>query len=462
MVVKVLVVGGGPGGYVAALRAAQLGAEVTVVEKKALGGTCLNVGCVPTKVLLNTTGLYQAIAGGKRLGLKAEGLTVDWPALQKRRKQIVRRLVTGVGFLLRKANCEVVTGAARLTSKNSIVVTADGNETMELTADKIILATGSEPVQLPLPGLDLPEVIYSDAALALTEIPKSMLIIGGGVIGVELASVYQALGTKCIIVEMLPRILPSMDGELAEGIGKSLSSLKVDIYTSAQVLRCQPAAEGVTVKVRTADGELQFTVNKVLAAVGRRPATSRLGLEEAGIEMDGPRIAVNEYLETSVPGIYAVGDAVGGDMLAHTAYTEGSIAADNALGNKKPMNYTAVPACIYTRPEAASVGLTEKQALEAGHKIKVGRFPLIANSKALIKNVDGFMKVIANDRYGEILGVHILGPDATELISEAALAIRMEATVEELAANIHPHPSVSEALGEAALATDKIALHIPN
>ncbi len=459
---KVLVIGGGPGGYVAALRAAQLGAEVTLVENKALGGTCLNVGCVPTKVLLNTTELYQTILRGARIGLKAENVSVDWPALQKRRQQIVRRLVTGVGFLLRKANCQVITGTARLDGSNSVIVTDADGQTTKLTADRIIIATGSEPVQLPLPGLDLPEVIYSDAALSLPEVPNSLLIIGGGVIGVELASVYQTLGTKCIVVEMLPQILPTMDEELTEGIKNRLTSLGIEIYTSSQVLSCEPTAGGVTAKVKTPDKELEFTVSNVLAAVGRRPATSGLGLEEAGIQMERARITVDEYMQTSVPGIYAVGDAVGGVMLAHVAFAEGVVAAENALGTRKSIDYKTVPSCIYTQPEAASVGLTKKQALEAGYKIKVGRFPLIANGKALIEGLDGFIKVIANERYGEILGVHILGPHATELIAEAALALKLEATVEELTATIHPHPSVSEAMAEAALAVDKIALHIPN
>lgn len=459
---KVLIVGGGPGGYVAALRAAQLGADVTLIEKDSLGGTCLNVGCIPAKVLLHTTELYQTVLRGARIGLKVDNITVDWPALQKRRQQMVRRLVTGVRFLLRKANCEVVTGTARLSGPNSVMVTAADGREKEYTADRIIIATGSEPVKLPLPGLDLPQVIYSDAALSLTEVPNSLLIIGGGVIGIELASVYQALGTKCTIVELLPRILPTIDHELAEGIEKHLSSSKVDIYTSAQVTGCEPAAAGITARVKTAAEELEFTVDKVLAAVGRHPATSNLGLKEAGINLDGSRIVVNERLETSVPGIYAVGDAIGGAMLAHTAFAEGTVAAENALGEQKSIAKEAIPNCIYTQPEAASVGLTEQQALEAGYRIKVGRFPLRANSKALTENVDGFVKVIADEAQDKILGVHILGPHATELIAEAALAIRLQATIEELAATIHPHPSVSEAMAEAALAANKIALHIPN
>ncbi|NLG86111.1 MAG: FAD-dependent oxidoreductase, partial [Firmicutes bacterium] len=329
---KVLVIGGGPGGYVAALRAAQLGAEVTLVEKKAIGGTCLNVGCIPTKVLLHTTELYQTILQGKNIGLKTASINIDWLALQQRREQVVQRLVTGVGFLLKKAHCQVLTGVARLTGTNKVTVTADNGKVSNLTFDRIIIASGSEPVHLPLPGLDLPEVIYSDAALQLEEIPESMLIIGGGVIGVELASVYQALGTRCIVVEMLPQILPNLDEELAVGIRTHLTALGTEIYTSAQVLNCKSATNGVTVQVKTQQGELQFTVNKVLAAVGRRPATSDLGLKEAGVQLDKAKIKVNEYLETSVPGIYAIGDAIGGIMLAHVASAEGIVAAENALG----------------------------------------------------------------------------------------------------------------------------------
>ncbi|HHV07356.1 MAG TPA: dihydrolipoyl dehydrogenase [Firmicutes bacterium] len=459
---KVLVIGGGPGGYVAALRAAQLGAEVTLVEKEAIGGTCLNVGCIPTKVLLHTTELYQTLLRGENLGLKADNITVDWPVLQKRREQVVNRLVTGVGFLLRKANCQVLTGTAQLTGQNKVTITAADGAVTELAVDRIIIATGSEPVHLPLPGLDLPEVIYSDAALELSQIPESMLIIGGGVIGVELASVYQALGTKCIVVEMLPQILPNLDEELAEGIKTHLAALGIEIHTGAQVQSCTPAPDGVSVQVKAPEGELQFTVNTVLAAVGRRPATSNLGLEKVGIELERARIKVNEYLETSVPGVYAVGDAIGGIMLAHAAFAEGIAAAENALGARRPIDYKTVPSCIYTQPEAASVGLTQKQAIDAGYKIKVGRFPMSANGKALIEGLDGFVKVIANERYGEVLGVHILGPHATELIAEAALALKLEATVDEFTSTVHPHPSVSEAVAEAALAVDNIALHIPN
>lgn len=462
MATKVVVVGGGPGGYVAALRASQLGAEVTLVEKQALGGTCLNVGCIPTKALLYTTELYRRMQGGVDLGLKAQGLAVDWPALQARRAAIVKRLVTGVELLLKQAGCRVITGTARLADGRTVAVTMpDGGET-RITADRIILASGSEPVRLPLPGFDLPDVILSDQALTLPEVPESLLIIGGGVIGVELASVYQTIGTKCVIIEMLPQILPNLDTELANGIKAHLNRLGVEIHTRAKVTSFIPDPDGIKVQVVAPEGELSFTVSKVLAAVGRRPATRDLGLETAGVATENGRILVNEYLETSVPGIYSVGDAIGGTMLAHVAFAEGTVAAENALGMARKIDYKTVPSCIYTQPEAASVGLTEEQAKEAGYKVKVGRFPLAANGKALIEGDEGgFLKIVADERYGEVLGVQILGPRATDLIGEAALALRLEATLDELASTIHPHPTVCEAYAEAALAADNSALHIP-
>jgi dihydrolipoamide dehydrogenase len=462
MATKVVVIGGGPGGYVAALRASQLGAQVTLVEKQALGGTCLNVGCIPTKALLHTTELYRAVQGGAEIGLKAEGLAVDWPALQARRAAVVKRLVTGVGLLLKQAGCRVIAGTARLADSRTVAVALPDGGEARITADRIILAAGSEPVRLPLPGFDLPDVILSDDALALPEVPESLLIMGGGVIGVELASVYQALGTKCIIIEMLPQILPTLDAELVNGVRAHLTRLGVEIHTGAKVESCAPAPEGVTVQVAAPAGPLSFTVKKVLAAVGRRPATRDLGLEAAGVAAERGRITVNEYLETSVPGIYAAGDAIGGTMLAHVAFAEGTVAAENALGAARKIDYKTVPSCIYTQPEAASVGLTEEQAKEAGYKVKVGRFPLAANGKALIEGDEGgFLKIVANERYGEVLGVQILGPRATDLIGEAALALRLEATLDELASTVHPHPTVSEAYAEAALAADNLALHIP-
>ncbi|NLY50949.1 MAG: FAD-dependent oxidoreductase [Firmicutes bacterium] len=288
------------------------------------------------------------------------------------------------------------------------------------------------------------------------------MIQGGGVIGVELASVYQALGTRCIIVEMLPQILPNLDQELAAGVAAQLNRLGVEIYTGAKVLGASKDPAGLKVAVATQAGERSFLVNKVLAAVGRRPVTQGMGLEENGITLERGRIVVNEYLETSVPGVYAVGDAIGGVMLAHVAFAEGTVAAENALGKRVKMDYKTVPSCIYTQPAAASVGLSEAQAREAGFQVKVGRFPLAANGKALIEaDAGGFVKIVTNERYGEILGVQILGPRATDLISEAALALRLEATVDEITSTIHAHPTIIEAVAESALAVDGLALHLP-
>ena len=457
----VLVIGGGPGGYVAAIRAAQLGAGVTLIEKNKLGGTCLNVGCIPTKAILHSAELYEAIQKGARIGISAEGVSVDWPQVIAHKDAVSAQLSTGVSGLMKRNKIRVIEGEARFTAPKALKITKKDDSAEHLSADKIIIASGSAPALPPIPGVrENPNCIDSTGALSLPAVPKSMVVIGGGVIGIELASAYSRFGTKVTVVEMLPRLLPMMDGELTMTVQKQLAASGVEFCLEAQALAVEPSPVGARVRVRTGGRALYFEAEKVLVAVGRRADTAALNLEAAGIANDRGRITVNDRMETNVPGVYAVGDCVGRVMLAHTASAMGEVAAENALGKSAVYEQKTNPSCVYVSPEFAGVGLTEEQAQAAGIDYRVGKFPLAANGKSVIEGcADGVVKVLADKKYGEILGVHILGPRATDLIAEAALALRLEATVDELIGTIHAHPTVAEAVREAALAVGKRAIH---
>lgn len=456
---QVVVIGGGPGGYVAAIRLAQLGAAVTIVEKDALGGTCLNRGCIPTKVLLHTVDLYEQAKNGKKLGFSAENCRVDWSALQKRKKQVVSTLTGGVGMLLQKRGVNIVGGAAAFVSPREVEVTAASGNKSRLAADAFIIAAGSETAIPPVPGLDLPGIATSTEALELAALPSSLLLVGGGVIGVELAGVFAPLGVTVTIVEMLPRILPNVDEELAALLHARLEALGVTIHTGAALQKVEARGQGFQATVK---GESVFTVaaEQVLAAAGRKPSTAGLGLELAGVKTERGRICVDGAMRTSAPGIYAVGDCASPIMLAHVASKEGEVAAENIMGHEAVMEYKAIPGAIYTNPEIAWAGLSEREAKAAGHDVVVGRFPLMGNGKSLVMDdTGGMVKVVADRRYNEMLGVHIIGPRATELIAEAVLALRLEATLEDVAAAVHAHPTVSEAVAEGALAALGRAIH---
>lgn len=459
---KVVVIGGGPGGYVAAIRAAQLGAEVTLVEKENLGGTCLNVGCIPTKALLHSAELYEEAKEGAKYGVIASDVKIDFVKVQERKKTVTKQLVSGVKGLLASNKVKVVNGEASFLSKDTIEVkTEKGTENIK--ADKFIIATGSIPAKPPIPGIDSKQCIDSTGALELQEVPKSMVIVGGGVIGVEIATLYSALGCKIVVIEMLDEILPMMDGELTKMIRAKLAKKGVEIYTSTKVMSFKDAGANVEVTVEMKDGSTKvFTGEKALISIGRRTNTATLGLEKAGIINDRGRITVNDKMETNVPGIYAVGDCIGKIMLAHIASAQGEIAAENALGHNSVFDSKTNPSCVYTKPEFASVGLTEEAAKAQGIDYIVGKFPLAANGRAMIMGEDGMIKIIAGKKYKEVLGAHILGPRATDLIGELALAIGMEATMDEVIATIHAHPTVAEAIKEATLAVEKRAIHIPN
>ena len=455
----VLVLGGGPGGYVAAIRAAQLGAKVTLIEKGELGGTCLNRGCIPTKSLLHASEIYDAAVHSEAVGIEGRDVAVNWPQVQRCRAGVTAKLTGGVRGLLKLSRVTVAEGEAVFTGPKT--VEAGGRE---YTAEKIIIAAGSHPILPPIPGVkESRAVIDSTGCLTLDHIPQSLLIVGGGVIGLELGSVYARFGTKVVVIEMLPRLLPLMDGELTGLLRTKLEKSGMEIHTESQVLSVADAGEGAQVKVRCPEGERLFEAEKVLICVGRGPNTAALGADKAGIRLEKGFIETDAHLQTSVPGVYAVGDITGKLMLAHAAMAMGELAAENAMGGDKTFDPGASPSCVYVGPEFAGVGYTEEKARELGLDYKVGRFPTSGNGRCLVDGqTDGMVKILAGKKYGEILGVHILAPSATELIEEAALAIRLEATTDEFIDTVHCHPTVSEAVRECALAVDKRAIHIPN
>ena len=452
---KIAIIGGGPGGYVAAIRAAQLGAEVVLIEADKLGGTCLNVGCIPTKALLHTAELYHQASHGAEYGIKAD-VTLDFPKAMENKAKIVSKLVSGVTGLMKANNVKVINGKAAFADSGTLEITGPGGQ-QQLKADKFIIASGSVSVMPPIPGLSVPRCMDSSGALSLTAIPKSMVIIGGGVIGVEMATVYSTMGCKVTIVEMLDSILPNMDRELSKMLHESLLKKGVDIYTSSKLTSIEK-----DIHIQTPNGNLALDGEKVLISVGRKPSIAGLALEKAGVKTAEGRIVTSNKQETNVPNIYAIGDCTGGIMLAHIASVHGEVAAENACGHAAAYDGRTNPSCVYTTPEFASVGISEEEAKAQNIDYVVGRFPLAANGKSMIMNSSGIIKIIAGKKYGEVLGVHMLAPRATDLITEGALAIRLEATVDELIDTIHAHPTVGEAVREAALQVYKRALHIPN
>ncbi len=461
---SVLVVGGGPGGYVAAIRAAQLGASVTLVEKEKLGGTCLNVGCIPVKAMLHAAELARAAEEGGRCGIHLQLEEIDWPAVKEFRQGIVNKLTGGVAALLKANGVQVISGtAAFLRPKVMEICGADGTKQL-LEADRIILATGSVPIEPPIPGLrESRKQMDSTGAQQMEEIPKSLLIIGGGVIGVEFATILSSFGTEVTIVEALPRLAPLLDGEIEAVLEKKLKAQGIGLCLSHRVTGVADTEKGVEITAEHEGHAVTLQAEKLLCCVGRRARTEGLNTQAAGIRTEQGRILVDDYLETSVPGVYAIGDCLEQVMLSHTAYAQGERAAENAVGERRPYAPAAIPSCVYAFPEAAGVGLTEEEAREKKIPYHMGRFPMSGNGRALISGGgDGLVKVLIGDELNEVLGVHIIGPSATELIAEAALSISMEATAEEVYGTIHTHPSVSEAVREAFLASENRAIHTIN
>jgi len=458
----VAIIGAGPGGYVAAIRAAQLGAKVVCLEKRWVGGVCLNEGCVPTKALLRTAEVYALMQESSKYGVVAEQPKVDWAQAQARKAKVVKQLVGGVEVLLKRLDVQVIMGEASFAGGNTLNVRLpDGKETV--VADNIIIATGSRGMQLPIPGLDDPQIIDYAGALALEALPASVCVIGGGAIGLEFASLFSTLGVQATVVEMLPRLAPLMDASIGEGLAWSLGKRGIDIHTNTRVTGVSRTSGGFVVTMATPDGTRQVETEKVLVAVGRVPNTEGLGLETVGLRPTRKGIEVDNRMRTAIPHIYAIGDVASeGPMLAHVASHQGVVAVENALGHHAVMDYTAVPSCIFSLPEAASVGLTEDQAREQGYDVQPGIFALANNSKALaMGDTEGFVKVVSEANHGAVLGVHIVGPHASDLVLEGTLAISLEATLDEVEHTIHPHPALGESIHEAALAARGRALHLP-
>lgn len=456
---RVIVIGGGVGGYPAALRAARLGADVTLIEKEKIGGVCLNKGCIPTKVFLHSASIYQEIKRASLFGLNVEKCEIDFDRLLDRKKIIVDRLTGGVTSLLKNKNVKVIKGTASFINSKSMKILETGEV---LTGDKFILATGSVPAKLSIEGSENVPILTSDDLLNMESLPNSLLIIGGGYIGVELGQFYSRMGVKVSIVEMLDRIIPTEDKEISQALEGFLSKEGISIFTQAMAGKIKREGKNKKVIFSMPEGKKEIIASEVAQTVGRRPDYMGMNVENIGLKTEMGRITVNNRMETNIPHIYAVGDVIGGIMLAHVAMAEGDCAARNALGYHSSISYMAVPRCIYTSPEVACVGLTEKEAIIEKGEVQVSRFPFHAVGKAsLTEETEGMIKIVAGKKYGEILGVHIIGPHATELIAEAVLALEMEVTVDELVHIIHPHPTLSEGIGEAAMLLTGGALHLP-
>lgn len=454
----IAILGGGPGGYVAAVRAAQLGAKVAVVEKDELGGTCLNRGCIPTKALVAGAGLLNKLSEAEEFGIEVSVNKVSLEKMIARKDAVVQQLVKGIHFLFQKNKINLITGAGKLVSPTEIAVLKEDGETEVIQAKNIILATGSEPALISALGYDGKNVLTSTEALEMTEIPESILIIGGGVIGCEFACIYQALGVKVTIVEAMANILPLIEKEAARQLQSLLKKRGIEIHTKVMIE-----------KVEINDGKVRAFLNngqeiqtdKALISIGRSLNTKELGFEEVGINL-GTRgeVVVDEHLRTSIPTIFAIGDITNKMQLAHVASAQGIAAVNNIMGENHEMDYRVVPSCIFTFPEVATVGITTEQAKEAGLNIKSAKFPFMAIGKAVaMGEKDGFVKIITDADNDEVIGVHIVGPHATDLIAEAALAMQKRLTAHEIAQTIHAHPTVAEAIMEAAEAVHGMAIH---
>jgi len=450
-------VGGGPGGYVGAIRARQLGLRVALVEQEHLGGVCLNWGCIPTKSLLHTAEVLRRVQEAGRYGIETGPVSADFGKAIDLSRQAAQRLAKGVSFLMRKNGVHVVEGRGRLAGPDRVVVEPSGEE---LVADKILLATGGRPRSLPGVELDGELVLSSRHALSRRELPGRVVIVGGGAIGVEFASIYRTYGAQVTVLEMLPHLLPNEEPELAQALERAFQRQGIQVRTGVRVAGL--ARHGGQVHL-TLEGEAEpLEADMVLMAVGTQPNSENLGLEELGIETDRGFVKVNEHMETTRPGIYAVGDLVGPPMLAHVASEEAVVAVEHMAGRPVPrLQPERMPRATYCEPQVASVGLTEAQARERGYEVVTGVFPLQANGKAVaLQETGGLVKVVGERRYGQVLGVHLVGPQVTEILAEAGLAVNMETTLEELGGTVHAHPTIAEAVREAALAALGRAIHI--
>ncbi len=460
MLKDLLVIGGGPGGYTAAIRASQLGFKVGLIEKRELGGTCLNRGCIPTKVFYKHAKLIEELTRLADFGINVPSYSLDLSKMQERKNQVVSQLTGGIAHLLKANKIEVIRGEACLTGTDTVLVRDDAGEVREYKASRILIATGSVPATPPILGLDCPGVFTSDQILDLKEVPPSLVIVGGGVIGLEYAGIFRALGSKVTVLEFLPQVLLGFDSEIRKRMAPTLKRKGIQVQTEVKVEAISKEDEGLKVKITGKKGAEEILCDAVLVATGRVITDSGLKLESMGVNFDRRGIRVNERYETNIPGIYAIGDVIGGQMLAHVAAEEGIAAVEYMAGLTGHLNYNAVPACVFTHPEIASVGLTEEKAQEQGIEYLTSKFMFGANGKALTMGEgEGFIKVLAAAGAKEILGVHIMGPNASDLIHEAALAVNKKLKVDDIAGTVHAHPTLAEAFLEAVLGIEKRAIH---
>ena len=449
--IEVVIIGGGPGGYVAAIKAAHLGLKALLVEKDKLGGVCLNWGCIPTKALVSTAELLNNLQRAGEFGIQVKDYSFDFPAIMKRKDLITQRLSSGVGQLMKANQVRVIKGEGQIIEPGTVEVTGTAGEKEIIKTKNIIIATGSKVMRLPIPGIDSEGVITSNEALSLSELPSRMLIIGGGVVGIEFAGIFKTLGVEVTVVEMLPRILLPIDEEIAFRLTQLLKRKGIEILTDCKVKEIKKNNGNLEVLISTNNGEKKLETEKVLLAAGRVPELGNIDVQGLGIELDKRAIKVDEKMRTNIPGIYAVGDVVGKIMLAHVASREGIVAVENISGKEVLMDYKVVPNCVFSMPEVASVGLTEEEAREENNNIKISKFPFMANGKALgMGEIEGMVKIIADADTSELLGFHILGAHASDLIAEGTLALSMEATAFEIVNTIHAHPTLAEAIAEAA------------
>jgi dihydrolipoamide dehydrogenase len=458
-----IVIGSGPGGYVAAIRASQLGLKTAIIEREHLGGICLNWGCIPTKSLLKSAQVYRYFTHAADYGVTLEGTArPDYAAIVARSRGVAEGMSKGIQFLLQKNKIDVIRGSGKLAGKGSVAVTDAEGKTSTVTAANIILATGARSRQLPHLPIDGKKIIGYRQALALPQQPKTMLVVGSGAIGSELAFFYQSIGTQVTLVEFMPQIVPLEDEEVAKQLERSFKKTGMKVMVSSTVESVDTSGKGCAVTIKTAKGAETQQVDIVLSAVGIAPNIENIGLEEVGIETEKVRVKVDTRYQTNVAGVFAIGDIIATPALAHVASAEGIACVEYITGlNPEPVNYKNIPGCTYTTPEVASVGMTEKAAKEAGYSIKVGKFPYTASGKASAAGAkDGFVKLIFDEEYGELLGAHLIGENVTEMLAELVVARNLETTGHELIKSIHPHPTMSEAIMEAAAAAYGEVIHI--
>ena len=458
-----VVIGSGPGGYVGAIRASQLGLKVAVVEKAELGGVCLNWGCIPTKSLLKSAAVFEYIQHAEEYGIKIEGESkADFEAMVKRSRDVADGMSKGIQFLFKKNKIDIINGIGKLKDKQTVEVTKEDGKTQDVSAKHIMLATGARSRELPNLPQDGEKVIGYRKALTLKKQPESMIVVGSGAIGSEFAYFYNSIGTKVTLVEYLPNIVPLEDDEVSKQLARSFKKANINVMVSSEVVSVDTSGKKVKAVIKTKKGEETHEADIILSAVGIAPNLEGLGLEVVGVEIEKGKVKVDEFYRTSIAGIYAIGDIVPGQALAHVASAEAITCVEKIAGhNPQPIDYNNIPGCTYTTPEVASVGMTEAAAKEAGYELKVGKFPFSASGKASAAgHKDGFVKLLFDAKYGELLGAHLIGANVTEMVAELVVARKLEITGHELIKSIHPHPTMSEAIMEAAAAAYGEVIHI--